>query len=302
VKTEVEQDEDLPKYQFGRRTAFGSLPRKTDPLKKESQSRPFDIPKNLSSHPHSQPPLMPRNCSSQLGQTQMRKGMWVRCCLCLKEIDAVTCNQSQVGAQLSSDSVLCVGCVLRPEALPALLAQPACPKKRKLTKDPDLAPYTSGTLATSSMTRNEEEYYSRGFQQGFLAGMNHIQTCATGSLHGPGTMRQDAIQQELASNARASNILTRRPYRFCTRCWIKTKKWVLKSLKLPNGSIAHLHPFVCPSWDNPDEEPTKEQIKLYGAAFKRAQRSSTLQNAALGAFKTALPDVTDSFLRNYLMS
>ena len=138
--------------------------------------------------------------------------MWVRCCLCLKEIDAVTCNQSQVGAQLSSDSVLCVGCVLRPEALPALLAQPACPKKRKLTKDPDLAPYTSGTLATSSMTRNEEEYYSRGFQQGFLAGepcvvmwvtewhwlfagMNRIQTCATGSLHGPGTMRQDAIQQ-----------------------------------------------------------------------------------------------------------
>ena len=52
------------------------------------------------------------------------------------------------------------------------------------------------------------------------------------------------------------------PGRFCTKCWIKSKTWVLKSIKLPNGSISHLHPEVCPSWENETEEPTKEQIRL----------------------------------------
>ena len=52
------------------------------------------------------------------------------------------------------------------------------------------------------------------------------------------------------------------PDRFCTKCWIKTKAWVLKSIKFQNGSISHLHPEVCPSWENEAEEPTKEQIRL----------------------------------------
>merc|ERR1711990_1365782 len=44
---------------------------------------------------------------------------------------------------------------------------------------------------------------------------------------------------------------TRRPYRFCSRCWIKRKAWVLRSLTLPYGQCTNLNDHTndtCPDW------------------------------------------------------
>jgi len=92
----------------------------------------------------------------------------------------------------------------------------------------------------------------------------------------------------------------RHPYRFCPKCWIQNKVWVLKSIKLPDSTVKHLHPPTCPSWGNNATNPTKHQLQRYGAAYKRAQRTQVLHKTALMAFKSAMPEATEGHLSAYI--
>jgi len=159
--------------------------------------------------------------------------------------------------------------------------------------------------------------FADGFSQGFLSGMRYYQQ----NLQAQGTMQ--AVEQpqtlkttphmakswqvnssgphdERTTMFNITKLSPRRPYRFCSKCWIKHKRWVLRSIKLPSGRSINLHGETCPEWPPGEGEPNAEQIRAYGAAFKQAQRSSQLHAVALEAFKRAAPDMTDHELEEHL--
>jgi len=106
-------------------------------------------------------------------------------------------------------------------------------------------------------------------------------------------------------NAKYRAVVTskgRKPYRFCVPCWITTQKWVIKTIVHPTGACSQLGghtQFVCPHW-NSDAEPTSEQNRAYGAAFKRASRGTVLYDTAFDLFKETFPDMSEADIRAYL--
>lgn len=101
-----------------------------------------------------------------------------------------------------------------------------------------------------------------------------------------------------------SKTKTRRPYRFCSKCWLKRDAWVLRSIKLPDGSIFNLNKHsndTCPVWPDSDPPPTSEQTRAYGTAFKRAQRSSQLHDIAFNHFTSLVPETPKDQLTAYLV-
>jgi len=261
------ESHSIPKFQSGRTTAFGSLPRKTNLLKQV-----HNLAKNeklLSALPDSSEIPGPR------------------CRNCCKET-----------ATLSNGSDICFECktFFSQEVFSVDPLSPTT-NKRKHSIHLQFPEDTSAALDGDSLTEKELQCFTDGFSQGFLSGMRYNEqkaiTEATQHVQELGT---------LESSDPGVAIMRRRPYRFCTKCWIVHKQWVLKSLKLPNGSVRHLHPEVCPAWKDQIEEPTKAQVKLYGAAFKRAQRTSVLRDTALKEFRIALPNASASELHKYLMT
>ena len=87
----------------------------------------------------------------------------------------------------------------------------------------------------------------------------------------------------------------RKPYRFCVPCWVKLKQFVIKAAHTPDGRTRQLGGHTqttCPVWgDRP--EPTPEENRAYGAAFKRAARQTTLRDIAFRTFKENFPDLRD---------
>jgi len=97
---------------------------------------------------------------------------------------------------------------------------------------------------------------------------------------------------------------TRRPYRFCSKCWLKHSKWSLRSVKLPDGCIINLNQHTndtCPDWPESDPAPTTAQIRAYGTAFKRAQRGAQLHEIALNEFRALVPNMPKTDLMAYLV-
>jgi len=103
--------------------------------------------------------------------------------------------------------------------------------------------------------------------------------------------------------AAPSKTKTRRPYRFCSKCWLKRGTWALRSVKLPDGCIVNLNRHTndtCPDWPEEDLPPTAEQTRAYGTAFKRAQRGAHLHEIAIKEFSTLLPGVSEDVLNKHL--
>lgn len=140
----------------------------------------------------------------------------------------------------------------------------------------------------------EAEGFTCGYSEGFLAGRKYQLKCMQEPHNASGKMQSASPVEgpKVGSN--------RAPYRFCIKCFVVNKTWVLKSIKLPSGVVKHLHPEVCPVWDEDGEEPTKEQLRVYGAAFKRAQRSSKLHDVAFEAYQSWIPEVPESYLKAFL--
>lgn len=49
----------------------------------------------------------------------------------------------------------------------------------------------------------------------------------------------------------ATKTKLRRPYRFCSRCWIQKSEWILRSITLPSGQSMNLNNHTndtCPAW------------------------------------------------------
>jgi len=155
-------------------------------------------------------------------------------------------------------------------------------------------------VAPNQETQLGKESFAHGFSEGFLAGCKYIQSQMKDRRHSQMDILDNSSAESPMASPKARRGLIRRPYRFCTKCWIMHKKWVLKSIKLPTGSVVNLHPEVCPDWDKPSEEPTKEQLRVYGAAFKRAQRSSLLHDVALNTYTSVMPGVPVSTLQEFL--
>jgi len=100
-----------------------------------------------------------------------------------------------------------------------------------------------------------------------------------------------------------------RACRFCSRCWIKCKRWTLRSIKLPSGQLLNLHGHTsdtCPQWTVADVEPTTEASRAYGTAFKQLQRSSHIHEVAMNDLTVAQPGLNpyelDAYLREYMVS
>jgi len=211
-----------------------------------------------------------------------------------------------------------VGNVLKQEYMPEEQMLVSSIRQELHMPEPPVPPTTS-TVINEDESPDFHSGFQNGFSQGFIAGLFYKQNEISASLNlgikadaegVPGVSGQmmarlmsqgNRINCSRSKASKTSPVPTRRPYRFCVKCWITSKTWVLKSIKLPNGSIAHLHPEVCSAWEG-DAEPTKDQFRIYGAAYKRAQRSSALHDVALKAFKAAMPDVEEEKLHDYLMS
>ena len=98
---------------------------------------------------------------------------------------------------------------------------------------------------------------------------------------------------------------SRRPYRFCSRCWIKKKEWILRSLTLPYGQCTNLNEHTndkCLAWPKGDPPPTAEENRAYAAAFKYAQRRGVLHDIALEEFKQMTPAMAEEELVKYLIT
>jgi len=165
-----------------------------------------------------------------------------------------------------------------------------------------VAPNPCPNQATQVGKESFEKGFAHGFSEGFLAGCkyieSHVKDCHSQILDNSSAEGPKARGSLSSRPSRGG--LSRRPYRFCSKCWIMHKQWVLKSIKLPTGSVVSLHPEICPDWDKPDEEPTKGQLRLYGAAFKRAQRSLLLHDVALNTYKSVMPGVPERALQDFL--
>ena len=55
----------------------------------------------------------------------------------------------------------------------------------------------------------------------------------------------------------------------------------------------------CPEWPG-KQEPSSEQLRAYGAAFKRAVRSDALYPIALKSFKETFPEMDDAAMDDCL--
>jgi len=102
---------------------------------------------------------------------------------------------------------------------------------------------------------------------------------------------------------------SRKPYRFCARCWTTNKVWVVKSITKPTGVNVSLHDHTkntCPQWPF-RHAPSIVQHRQYGAAFKKAGRGrqgtqhGILHDMAFKEFKLRLPQMSDADLHNYLL-
>lgn len=96
----------------------------------------------------------------------------------------------------------------------------------------------------------------------------------------------------------------RRPYRFCSRCWIQKSEWVLRAITLPEGQSYSLNGHTndtCPVWPK-GNTPTAEQNRAYAAAFKFAQRRSFLHQIAMKAFQEIMPEMSQDQLLSYLLT
>jgi len=96
----------------------------------------------------------------------------------------------------------------------------------------------------------------------------------------------------------------RKPYRFCMFCWIMKKEWLVKSLTTPEGKrlqINNHEQLSCPLWPL-DLDPTAEQQRAYGAAFKRAVRQNTLHHIAMKTCQTHFPYMSEEELNTYLIA
>lgn len=96
---------------------------------------------------------------------------------------------------------------------------------------------------------------------------------------------------------------SRRPYRFCSKCWLKSGQWVLRSIKTPDGGTVNLNQHTndaCPQWPDMESLPTAQQTRAYGTAFKRAQRGEKLYEIAFSEFAKLVPDMSPEALKQYL--
>ena len=57
--------------------------------------------------------------------------------------------------------------------------------------------------------------------------------------------------------------------------------------------------YRCPEWPG-KQEPSSEQLRAYGAAFKRAVRSDALYPIALKSFKETFPEMDDAAMDDCL--
>lgn len=183
-----------------------------------------------------------------------------------------------------------------------------------------MQPVSAAGMGMPQNTQNNQGSFEDGYSQGFLAGLYYIQQNmqsqqggqkdgAANVPHmakswqvntGPHTGNCVRVSDEQTAVFNITKFSPRRPYRFCSKCWIKNKKWVLRSIKLPSGRSINLHGDMCPEWPVGEEQPTAIQMRAYGAAFKQAQRSSQLHSVALEAFKQAAPEMTDHELQDHL--
>jgi len=96
--------------------------------------------------------------------------------------------------------------------------------------------------------------------------------------------------------------VVRKPYRFCVSCWIMKGEWAIKALTMPDGRNVQVGGHTqmrCPEWPG-IQEPSSEQLRSYGAAFKRAVRSDALYPIALKAFKEMFPEMSNETVVKYL--
>lgn len=100
----------------------------------------------------------------------------------------------------------------------------------------------------------------------------------------------------------APKVQPRKPYRFCVPCWIVQSQFIIKAVHTPDGQTKQLGGHAqmsCPLWGNrPD--PTAEQHRAYGAAFKRATRQNTLHDVAFKTFKENFPELSDEDIRTHI--
>jgi len=115
-----------------------------------------------------------------------------------------------------------------------------------------------------------------------------VATSEVGVRHTPRAPSPMAGQFGTFTAAATGTMKSRRPYRFCTRCWIKTSRWVMKHIVLPDGAVCHKGSHTsrtCPQWTQTVDPPTDEQNRAHAAAFKSAQRRGELHRLAVQIFK-----------------
>ena len=133
----------------------------------------------------------------------------------------------------------------------------------------------------------------------------------------------DVVEPVAPAEVDSTKVKPRRPYRyaipidmsmpvphnldlcsFCSRCWVRNSKWVLRSIVLPQGRSTNLNGHTndtCPMWPK-GTAPTAEQNRAYAAGFKFAQRRSELHNVALKAFEELCPHLSREELVAYLLA
>ena len=94
---------------------------------------------------------------------------------------------------------------------------------------------------------------------------------------------------------------SRRPYRFCSMCWLQKTEWVLRSVTLPHGPSKSLNGHTngaCPLWDK-GAGMTPEQNRAYATAFKSAQRRHQLYQIAQAEYELLCPDMTREQIKSF---
>jgi len=110
--------------------------------------------------------------------------------------------------------------------------------------------------------------------------------------------------KSINAKGKTGRIKLRRPYRFCSMCWVQKSDWVLRSVTLPKGPSKSLNGHTndtCPMWPK-GNAITCEQNRAYATAFKCAQRKAKLHDIALKAFEEILPDMKKEDLLAYLLT
>jgi len=97
---------------------------------------------------------------------------------------------------------------------------------------------------------------------------------------------------------------SRRPYRFCSMCWLKKHEWVLRSVTLPDGRSRSLNGHSndsCPLWAK-GTVITPDQSRSYATAFKAAQRKHKLYQIALSEFKLLCSHMSSDQVEKFLLN